>query len=281
MDRCLQVLHICIMDGRDVKPLKFDRLRLLGAPFIYENPKRWTWKSTLGNSYYNLWICRSGHANFRFSETGRRYEIRPWTALIIPPETPHHGWNEEDVADFKNFSAHWVPVSLGDSPPVFEPTVSVIKEIDTAESLIQGILRLSAYGDAFGRQQAEWLLISLLALIWREVQLPWDSPADEIILKQIGRIRGGESLFADVQELADEAHMSRVHYTRRFKRAVGLSPNEFLVRQRVERSAILLKQTDWTLEQIADVIGYADQHYFSRQFRRTMGVSPGAYRKQD
>ena len=119
-----------------------------------------------------------------------------------------------------------------------------------------------------------------------------DGKLDE--LKKAGHVKFNRIFSADegfttssnrfqpyVQELADEAHMSRVHYTRRFKRAVGLSPNEFLVRQRVERSAILLKQTDWTLEQIADVIGYADQHYFSRQFRRTMGVSPGAYRKQD
>ena len=190
----------------------------------------------------------------------------------------YHGWNDEDVRDFKNFSAHWLPVGLRDPVLAFEPRVFVLREIDTAEAIIQSILRVSAYGDSLGMKQAEWLLLSLLGLIWREIQLPWDSPADEIILKQIGRIRAGEGLFTQVQALADEAHMSQAHYTRRFKRAVGLSPNEFLVRQRVERCAILLKQTDWTLEQIADVVGYSEQYYFSRQFSKIMGRSPGAYR---
>ena len=264
------------MDDRELLPLPFQGVRLLGAPFIYENPKRWVWSSESGPDYYNLWICRSGHAKFRFEK--EVFEVRPWTVLIIPPGTGHRGWNDEDVPDFKNFSAHWLPSPDKKGDPVFEPSVLVLKEIDTAEALIQSILRLSAYGDAFGHRQAEWALLSLLGLIWREIQLPWDSPADEIILKQIGRIRSGEDLFIDVQSLAEEAHMSRVHYTRRFKRAVGLSPNEFLVRQRVERSAILLKQTNWTLEQIADVIGYSEQHYFSRQFKRIMGISPGNYR---
>ncbi|HKK18554.1 MAG TPA: AraC family ligand binding domain-containing protein, partial [Opitutales bacterium] len=212
------------MNRMHLKPLPFSRLRLIRAPFIYENPKRWLWRSETGNPYYNLWVCRSGHAKFRFKE--QIHNIRPWTVLVIPPETPFFGWNEEAVPDYKNFSAHWVPLDVEN--PVFAPTVLTLREIDTAEALIQSMLRISAYGDRFGQQQMEWLLLSLIAMAWRETQLPWDSPADAVILSQIGRIRSGEGLFSDVTALAGEANMSRVHYTRRFKRALGLSPNEFL-----------------------------------------------------
>lgn len=264
------------MDTMKPKPLSLGRVKLIRAPFIYENTKqRWLWQSSSGNDYYNLWICRSGHAKFRFDK--EVHEIWPWTVLIVPPHTSYLGWNEEIVPDFRNFSAHWIPLDV--DGPVFEPSVCRLKEVDTAEALIQSMLRVSAYDDSFGQQQTEWLLLSLLAMTWREIQLPWDSPADAVILSQIGRIRSGDDLFTDVTTLASEANMSRVHYTRRFKRALGVSPNEFLIRQRIERSALLLKQTDWTLQHIAEVIGYEDAHYFSRQFRRIMGVSPGVYRK--
>ena len=269
------------MQDRDLPPLPFDRVSLIGSPFIYENPKRWTWRTDHGpDGYYNLWICRSGSASFKFIGREQVYEVRPWTVLLIPPSVGHCGWNDEDIPDFRNFSAHWIPLGVAEPELVLEPRVLVLREVDTAEALIQSILRVSAYGDEFGQTQAEWLLLSLLGLIWRDIQLPWESPADEIILRQIGRIRAGEDLFADVVSFAEEANMSRVHYTRRFKRAIGLSPNEFLVKQRVECSAVLLKRTDWTLEQIAEVVGYSEQHYFSRQFRQVMGISPGAFRKE-
>jgi len=266
------------MHKTEIAPLPFERVELLDTPFIYENPKRWLWRSKAGRQHYNLWICRRGKAQFYFEDRDAHFEIVPWTVLLIPPDVSHLGWNEEDCPDFNNFSAHWLPIGGEDPFAVIKPTVLVLREIDTAEALIQSILRTSACGDSFALRQAEWLLLCLLGLVWRELQLPWDSPADRVILRQIGRIRSGEGLFQTVQNLADEAHMSRVHYTRRFKRAVGLSPNEFLVRQRVERCAILLRQTDWTLDQIAEAVGYSEQHYFSRQFSKVMGRSPGAYR---
>jgi AraC-like DNA-binding protein len=278
MDKCLILLDDCIVSDQDLQPLPFSALRYCDAPFIYENPKRWTWMSEAGPDYYNLWICRSGHARFRFAGQKESSEIKPWTVLVMPPGIGYNGWNEVDCPGFKNFSAHWMPVGVDQFSRVFQPTVAVLREIDTAEALIQSILRVSAYGDDFGMRQAEWLLLALLGLVWRELQVPWDSSADEVILRQIGRIRSGEGLFQDVQAMAGEAHLSRAHYTRRFKRAVGSTPNAFLVRQRVERCAILLKQTDWTLDQIAHTVGYSEQHFFSRQFSRVMGRSPGAFR---
>ncbi len=48
---------------------------------------------------------------------------------------------------------------------------------------------------------------------------------------------------------------------------------------RVERAKEILEETDLKVNEIAPLIGYADEKYFSRVFKQYVGVSPGSYRK--
>ena len=54
----------------------------------------------------------------------------------------------------------------------------------------------------------------------------------------------------------------------------------FLTRIRMEKAAELMKETDRTLESISFLVGYDDYHYFSRVFRKKMGISPSEYRSK-
>ncbi len=81
-----------------------------------------------------------------------------------------------------------------------------------------------------------------------------------------------------VGEVAAAASMSVVQLERATRRIVGLSLRQLLVRFRVEHAIGLLATTGLTLADIAGQCGYYDQSAFTRQFRRVVGVSPGAYR---
>jgi len=83
-----------------------------------------------------------------------------------------------------------------------------------------------------------------------------------------------------VGDVAEAASMSVVHLERTIRRIIGISVRQLLVRFRVERAITLLATTDATLSEIAARCGYYDQSAFTRQFRRVVGVSPGAYRSQ-
>ena len=67
---------------------------------------------------------------------------------------------------------------------------------------------------------------------------------------------------------------------RAFRRAVGLPPLAYHRRLRMRRAADLLRTTDLSVTDIADRTGFDDANYFARQFRRVMGSSPSAYRRQ-
>jgi len=83
-----------------------------------------------------------------------------------------------------------------------------------------------------------------------------------------------------VGDVAAAASMSVVQLERATRRIVGLSVRQLLVRFRVEHAIGLLATTGLTLADIAGQCGYYDQSAFTRQFRRVVGVSPGAYRTQ-
>jgi AraC-like DNA-binding protein len=74
--------------------------------------------------------------------------------------------------------------------------------------------------------------------------------------------------------------MSVVQLERTTRRIIGISVRQLLVRFRVERAIGLLATTQLALSDIDAGCGYYDQSAFTRQFRRVVGVSPGAYRSQ-
>jgi AraC family transcriptional regulator len=78
-------------------------------------------------------------------------------------------------------------------------------------------------------------------------------------------------------ELAGVACLSPCHFSRSFKEALGLGPQRYTVRRRIERAKALLQQGD-TLADIAATVGFADQSHFTAAFRRETGMTPGRFR---
>jgi len=79
-------------------------------------------------------------------------------------------------------------------------------------------------------------------------------------------------------DLAREAMMSPYHFLRVFRQVVGMTPHQFLLRTRLQRAATRLRRSDDPVSVIALESGFDDLSTFNRRFRRTLGLSPGAYR---
>jgi AraC family transcriptional regulator len=82
-----------------------------------------------------------------------------------------------------------------------------------------------------------------------------------------------------VGEVAAELGVHRVHLARRFRKAFGVSPGEYLRRCRLERARRLVVRSSAPLADVAAAAGYADQSHFNHNFRRAYGVSPGVLRR--
>lgn len=83
-----------------------------------------------------------------------------------------------------------------------------------------------------------------------------------------------------VQQLADRSLLSRRTLVRRFVRETGLPPMQWVALQRILRARRLLEGSDLSVERIAGATGFGSAANFRTIFRREVGVTPTAYRKQ-
>lgn len=82
-----------------------------------------------------------------------------------------------------------------------------------------------------------------------------------------------------LEELAEEAGVSRSHFARRFRAEVGVSPHRYHSQQRVEKAKLMLRQTAMSLVDIAMDLGFCSQSHFTQVFRAHAGVTPRRFRE--
>ena len=82
-----------------------------------------------------------------------------------------------------------------------------------------------------------------------------------------------------VSDLGAVVQLSDAHFSRLFTRAFGLTPHAFVLRRRLELAARLMLESTESLTDIALCCGFTDQAHLCKHFRRSMGVTPAAWRR--
>ncbi|WAC72909.1 AraC family transcriptional regulator [Roseateles sp. SL47] len=91
------------------------------------------------------------------------------------------------------------------------------------------------------------------------------------------REQSGRDLY--VNELAAQCGMSESHFSREFKRAVGMPPHQYLLQQRLTQAQEALSGTDERIGDIALNLGFTDTSHFSRLFAQRFGQTPTQFRR--
>jgi AraC-like DNA-binding protein len=96
-------------------------------------------------------------------------------------------------------------------------------------------------------------------------------------IQQLMHLRIDRELNLD--DLAEAARLSKFHFIRKFKQLTGHAPIQHFIHLRMQHACQLLDSTQEPINRIASRVGYEDPHYFSRLFKRVIGVSPQQYRR--
>lgn len=102
----------------------------------------------------------------------------------------------------------------------------------------------------------------------------------DIIFKTTDYIKRHFTEKLTLELVAEQVYLSRSHLSRILNEELGCTLSEYVNRLRVDRSKIFLMNGAMSLADIADAVGFDDQSYFTKVFKKVTGVSPGKYRDQ-
>lgn len=213
------------------------------------------------------------------------FSIQPGYVAVIPPGTPHI-YRADTAEPWSIFWIHFDGVqtdaalaSIGvdrQKPLLYVPDFTIMRR---AFEEVYACLNYH-YSDAGLLAMTSELmrLLSRIKLHYSHPQQERQASEDRII-ETIAFMERHLDLSISLEELARRAGLSVPHYSKRFKERTNQSPTACFIQLKIRKACDLLYQTDMSIKEIAEQLGYEDPYYFSRIFKKVQGVSPSTHRK--
>lgn len=144
-------------------------------------------------------------------------------------------------------------------------------DFERAERLLEELFQRTMKADAYSKILAMSLLYELLACLSKQQAIPAEDSRIAEAVQYIFRHYAEE---ITVQKLANRAYLNNNYFSKLFTAQVGVTPQQLILRTRIEKAKELLLYTDMSVGEIAATVGFSDPLYFSRAFKRHNGVSP-------
>lgn len=126
--------------------------------------------------------------------------------------------------------------------------------------------------------ESRGIIYQLLAEFLHQAQ-PKKYVADERITRVLAYIRTHLNAKPDIEALAALSCLSKDHLIRIFKREMKMTPLCYINKKRMEKAQLRLVTELTPIKEIAYQLGFEDQAYFNRIFKKTTGLTPMNYRK--
>lgn len=103
----------------------------------------------------------------------------------------------------------------------------------------------------------------------------------EIIKKAMAYINNHYKENINIEQVASYVHLNHSYFSTLFKKETGQTFSEYLLKNRIEESKLLLANTDMGILNISLAVGLNSQSYFTKVFKKQTGITPNQYRKQN
>ena len=271
-----------LMMESDIKSLSFQLESITKSKYDSD------WHSTLHtHPFTELFYVVDGKGEFNIQ--GQRFPVKPNDFVIINPQVEHTELSSPDepleyiVLGIKGLSfSNLTPVSEGGHPFSFFNLRDEQKDIlRYLNAMVQEATSQSMSYELVCHNLLEILLIKILRHQHFDLEVGKQSKATKDIsfIKHYLETYYHESI--QLEDLASMTHLSRFYISHSFKKEIGMSPMEYLNLTFVlKKVKSYYEQPITRFSQVADIVGFTTPTYFSKQFRKSTGISPTDYREQ-
>lgn len=163
---------------------------------------------------------------------------------------------------------------------------NLIKNNVEMQSLIKGMALESQAKKPHYKLCIKGMTEQLIAHLLRQCVSSEENKTDKnhlklknVIVPALSKIHTDYAKDLSIDELSQLCMVSKSHFCRTFKKAMGVTPVQYLNSYRIDVASAMLKNTDESCGRIAEICGFTDQSYFYRLFKTYKGVSPNSLRK--
>ena len=132
-------------------------------------------------------------------------------------------------------------------------------------------------GSSFQRHEAATALESVILAVANAIN---GSKESKCLERSVRYIHSSYSHKISVPELAAMENLSNSRYIALFNAQLGMSPTAYIIKLRMSAACDLLSTTDLNVKQVGLSVGYEDPHFFSKLFKKHVGISPKDYKKE-
>lgn len=214
---------------------------------------------------------------------GGRRTVRAGQAFVLFPGEWHRyrpamavGWSET----WAGFSGEYASHLMGNFFSATEPVISSAAPDELGRLMTELATSAAVWTKTGDRSLLGVRLLEVIAQLHRSRSTAAQQPGRPKLESARFEILTRAAERVNWLTMARRYGMSYATFRRRFKEMTGRSPLDYQIQVRVNRAAELLRTTPLTAREIADRLGYAHGHFFSRQFKKYFGKSPQNYREQ-
>lgn len=263
---CLNISSIIFLK-RGVKPL----LDIKGV--YHDVDPKWN----IGKSHGCDTIVLVTEGRLLYWIDDHKFEVQKGEVLHIPFSLDR-AWKSYPDEPHQKYTAVFSRTSTENSLPFVMPNKIIRMKLQNTAYYEQrfAFLFIQWLGKRpYYEQMSQFILCELLTLIAQELVEWKSSPAKEQMARKIqGYILQNFTKNLTIEELSELVGLTSNYVTVLFKEVIGSTPIQYLHQTRINTAVNLLENTEMTVGDIAEYLGYCDQAYFSRTFKKWMGVAP-------
>jgi AraC-type DNA-binding domain-containing proteins len=229
------------------------------------------------NHTHTAWEIVLNTEGVGYTDIGeKRYSFEPGTIICQPPNVLHSKYSDGGFRDIfiqstifslSNIESDEIIVLHDDTEKTFETLIFMAHRIFHKKEMNNKSL-VDALFDTMDQLIVSWYQHNSI-----------EEDIDQLTNQLINSFTDAE---LSIAKLLSEGKYNNDHLRRRFKKATGKTPMEYLLDLRIDYAKKLLRENqllNYTIGEIGAMTGYYDSCYFSRIFKKKVGVSPNKYAK--